>query len=87
MHPNPDVAGDWLPSCVPAGPAGSPARELADELLGQGHCVWLFWADSHEEAMRIYYQFEDRGAHSPEPEFGQHRAFVRPSSIRSMTRS
>ncbi|CAN7327773.1 hypothetical protein LJR084_007277 [Variovorax sp. LjRoot84] len=65
MHANPDVAGDWLPSCVPAGPDGNPARELSAEIFGQGHCVWVFWADSHEEAMNIYYQFQGWGARRP----------------------
>ena len=65
MHPNPDAAGDWLPSCVPAGPDGSPVRELSEEVFGQGHCVWVFWAGSHEEAMNIYYDFRDLGVFRP----------------------
>ncbi|MDQ0572312.1 hypothetical protein QFZ42_004146 [Variovorax paradoxus] len=65
MHPNPDVAGDWLPSCVPAGPDGNPVRELSEKIFGRGHCVWVFWADSHEETMNIYYTFQGWGTHRP----------------------
>lgn len=54
VHPNPDVTGGWLPSCVPAGAAGALARQLSSEIFGPGHCVWLFWASTDDEAMVIY---------------------------------
>lgn len=65
LHANPDVSGNWLPSCVPAGLAGNPARELSEEIFGRGHCVWVFWAESYVEAMSIYDEYRSCGVRWP----------------------
>jgi len=69
----PSDDGELLPSCIPFGPAGSSARELNEP---GSVCIWLFFANSHFEAMQIYYQFNDLGEyttseqqdHQPYPE-------------------
>lgn len=71
LCPNED--GDLLPACIHFGPAGNAARELNER---GSVCVWLFFANSHYEAMRIYYEFCEFGAyttsedsdHQPYPE-------------------
>ncbi len=46
----PDEDGELLPTCIHFGPAGNSARELNE--LGS-FCAWLFFANSHFEAMQI----------------------------------
>ena len=56
----PDSAGskEVRPSCVAFGPAGDAARALSQEIKeNTGECVWIFYADSHQEAMTLYYEF------------------------------
>jgi len=69
----PSDDGSLLPSCIDFGPAGNPARELN---APGSVCVWLFFANSHFEAMQIYYQFcgfgeyttSEQQDHQPYPE-------------------
>lgn len=59
LCPNDD--GQLLPCCLPFGPAGDAARELNE---AGSICVWLFFADSHFEAMQIYNQFNEYGEYA-----------------------
>ncbi len=51
----------WLEAdgeaCYPLGPAGDNARALSTQ---PARLIWIFWADSHFEAMTIYNQFLGR---------------------------
>ena len=61
---------ETLPSCVAFGPSGDGARILGDELEGVvGKCVWVFFANSHYEAMSIYYEFLGYGDYSTDKDW------------------
>lgn len=58
-----DEDGQQHPSCISFGPTGNAARNLNEP---DSKCVWVFWAMSHVEAMRIYYDFLDFGTYRTE---------------------
>lgn len=60
---SPDEDGHLLPSCISVGPTGDAARNLNEP---GSECVWVFWATSHVEAMRIYYGLLDFGTYRSE---------------------
>ena len=59
----PDGSGNLLPACLPFGPDGDAARALNEP---GSRCVYIFWANSHYEAMCIFYAFVDYGNYSTE---------------------
>lgn len=59
LCPNED--GELLPECIPFGPAGDASRDLHEP---GSVCVWLFFANSHYEAMQIFYEFCGYGAYT-----------------------
>lgn len=58
-----DERGQWLPSCVLAGPQGDDARRWFGSTARRIH---MFSAGSHFEAMTLYYQFLGLGAYTTE---------------------
>ena len=61
FYPDQNSEG-FLPSCVSFGPAGDEARKLTEELeKNSGECVWIFYANSHQDAMILYYEFVGYG--------------------------
>ncbi len=63
----PDDNGHELPACIALGPACDDARKTLIE--ENGYCVWVFGADSHLEAMNIYYQFVGYGKYQSHDEW------------------
>jgi hypothetical protein len=66
-----DERGQVLPALFLAGPDGEGARKLLHEHavedgLSAPKCVRRFEADSHFEAMTIYYRLYDRGDYTSE---------------------
>jgi hypothetical protein len=66
-----DDRGQVLPSLVLAGPDGDAARKLLREEAGEDNqaaprCVLRFEAESHDEAMQLYYRHYGRGQYVSE---------------------
>lgn len=57
----PDEYGNLLPACIPSGPDGDAARALNEP---ESKWVWTFWAHSHAETMRVYYEFVGYGVYA-----------------------
>jgi hypothetical protein len=55
------ASGEALESCLPWGPRGDDAKALTQKIEGgSGSCLWVFWADTHHEAMSVYNEFLER---------------------------
>jgi len=59
-----------LHSCIPFGPAGDGARKLDPP---GSSCLFVFWADTHIDAMNIYYDFLGRGSYTSEEPWDSER--------------
>ena len=62
----PDEDGELLPSCIAFGPSGNVARNL---LESGSYCVWMFWANSHVEAMQTYYDYLGFGKYTTDQQW------------------
>jgi len=62
----PDENGELLPACLPFGPSGDAARALNEP---GSACVFVFWENSHYEAMRFYYSFLGYGTYTTDQEW------------------